>query len=611
MTSTEPHNSSRAAPVAEALPSDSDTLSRRNLITAVGAATAAGFGSAVGATAPPVAFTHGVASGDPLQTAVVLWTRAAPTEPGSIDVEWEVAETEDFAFVTHRGITGTDQYRDYTVKVDVTGLAPGHVYYYRFRAGDALSPVGRTRTFPASGTRPFKLAVMCCASIGSGFFNVYRHCADRDDIDVVLQIGDYIYEYATWEMTPEEQAKGMRRAMPVHEIVTVADYRLRYGSHRLDPDLQEIHRRHPMIPIWDDHEIANNAYATGAENHNLSEGPWEMRKAAAVQAYFEWMPVRPLVPDTKGRLFRSFDVGDVASIIMIDTRLYGREKVPGLESEFMRYLSLDADSGGWPIPFDATQDPPVAKRELAADVQGDPERLPPGYVFIPDYNRFTAEVLAGERTIMGPEQEAWLSETLKASKARGLPWQILGQQTIVATMTLVDRTPYLRSPADNVRFSQGPALPDQTRPFALDTFGGGYHRARQRLLTVLRENANNTIIFSGDLHNAWGFKHFDEDGVTLRAVEVTTASTTQPGMESFLGTQPIPYARAMMERNPHLIYAELGSRGYAVLNVASEAVTVEWMFVDTIKSKKFTGRVGKRLTIAANSGAGPMQIVES
>lgn len=581
----------------------SEPVTRRGAMTV---AAAVGLSSRV--SAATVSFSHGVASGDPLHDSVVIWTRAEPASPGPVNVEWQVAESENFADVIQRGSTVTTAARDYTIKVDVRGLAPGRVYYYRFVSGNATSPIGRTRTFPKSGSRPLKLAVTCCASIGSGFFNVYRHIADRDDIDVVLQIGDYIYEYATWEMTPEEQARGMRRAQPTHEIITVADYRLRYGSHRLDPDLQEIHRRHPMIPVWDDHEIANNAYATGAENHNSSEGPWAERRAAAVQAYFEWMPVRPIEPDTKGRLFRSFDVGDVASIIMIDTRLYGREKVPGLESEFMRYLSLDPASGGWPIPFDATQDPPVAKRELAAEVQGDPERLPTGYVFIPDYNRFTVEVLNGERTIMGPEQEAWLTETLKASKARGLPWQIVGQQTIVATMTLVDRTPYLKNPSDSVRLTQGPILPNQARPFALDTFGGGYHRARQRLLTDLRNNANNTIILSGDLHNAWGFKHFDDDGTTLRAVEVTTASTTQPGMESFLGTQPVPYAKAMQDRNPHLIYAELGSRGYAVLTASVDALDVEWTFVNTIHSRTFSARVDKHIRVLARTADQPMSV---
>lgn len=585
--------------------SDLDALSRRGLF----AGAAAGLAHRASAAEAAVAFTHGVASGDPTHTAVVIWTRAQPASDGPVSVTWEIAEEESFGVIVARGSASTSPSRGYTVKVDVTGLAPGRIYFYRFHADGAVSPTGRTRTFPDKGTQPLKLAVMCCASIGSGFFNAYRHVADRDDIDAVLQIGDYIYEYATWEMTPEEQAMGMRRAEPWHEIVTVADYRLRYGSHRSDPDLQEIHRRHPMIPVWDDHEIANNAYATGAENHNPSEGPWAERRAAAVQAYFEWMPVRPIEPDAKGRLFRSFDVGDVASIIMIDTRLYGREKVPGLESEFMRYLSLDPESGGWPIPFDATQDPPAAKRELAAEVQGDPERLPPGYVFIPDFNRFTAEVLDGERTIMGPEQEAWLTETLKASKARGMPWQILGQQTIVASMTLVDRTPYLQNPRDNARFSQGPSLPNQARPFALDTFGGGYLRARKRLINDLRENANNTIILSGDLHNAWGFKHFDEDGSTMRAFEVTTASTTQPGMESFLGTQPVPYAKAMMERNPHLIYAELGSRGYAVLDISPDAVTVEWTFVNTIRSKTFTARVDKRLTVLARTADQQMRVV--
>jgi len=585
------------------------TLGRRHLIAGVGAA--AGLAAVPATAANTIKFTHGVASGDPLHNAVVIWTRAAPSTPGPATVSWDVSESETFATIVQSGSFTTDASRDYTVKVDVTGLNPGRIYFYRFKAGEVVSPIGRTRTFPASGTTPLKLAVMCCANVGQGFFNVYRHCADRDDIDVVLHVGDYIYEYDSGTKTPEEIADGSRQAEPRKKLVGLADYRLRYGSYRVDPDLQEIHRRHPFITVWDDHEIANNAFKDGSENHwSSSEGPWEQRKTSAIQAYFEWLPIRPLKPDPTRRIFRSFDVGDLATIIMLDTRLYGREESPGGAN--MIFLTQPAPHGGvdWPMPYDARQSPPQPRPELFEQVGGDAAKLPPGHIFMPDFPRYKAEVLNAERSILGAEQEAWLTETLKASKSRGTPWQILGQQTIAATFIPVDPSPHM-DPAKAVRFNNDffarMRIQEQNNlPFANDTWGGGYPRSRDRMISQLRDHANNTIILSGDLHNAWGFVHHDDAG-QLRAFEVTTPSVTSPGMESFMGTRGPSMAAGMVAKNKNLVYAELASRGYAVLAITPEAVQVEWTFVNTIKSKTFTAKVDQRMTVRAKSLKSSMQ----
>ena len=588
-------------------------LGRRDVIAGVGAVTAAGLGSGAATTAPSVSFTHGVASGDPLLTAVVIWTRAVPATPGMAQVAWEMSDTEKFAAIIRSGTATTDETRDYTVKVDVTGLTPGRIYFYRFTAGAVSSPIGRTRTFPNAGKAPLKLAAMCCANVGQGFFNVYRHCADRDDIDVVLFVGDYIYEYGTSDYSAEENAKGYRTALPRHKIVNLADYRLRYGSYRADPDLQEIHRRHPFIAVWDDHEIANNAFKDGSENHWPNEGPWKQRKASAIKAYFEWMPIRPLDPDPTGRIYRSFDVGDVASIIMLDTRLYGREKAPGDANMIFMTEAREDGSPGLPIPFDARPYPPQAHPELAAEVGGDADKLPADHIFMPDFARYKAEVLNAERSILGAEQEAWLSKTLTASKQRGMPWQILGQQTITATFMPVDPAPHMdpaKAGGFRADFFRRMRIQEQNdMPFASDTWGGGYPRSRDRMVETLRSEANNTIILSGDLHNAWGFVHNDKMGA-LRAFEVTTPSVTSPGMESFMGTQP-SYAQAMMAKNKNLIYAELTSRGYAVLAISPEAVDVQWTFVDTVRSKKFTAKVDRHFKVMARSATAPMRVVDA
>ncbi|MBL8630920.1 MAG: alkaline phosphatase D family protein, partial [Rhodospirillaceae bacterium] len=536
--------------------------------------------------------------------------------PRRVSVTWEVSRTETFDAIVRQGTATTDDTRDYTVKADVTGLEPGATYYYRFKANGGASattsPVGRTRTFPKSGTLPLKLAVFCCANVGQGFFNAYGHAASRDDIDVALHIGDYIYEYGPPDATEEEIARGTRIAEPRKKLVTLADYRLRYGSYRLDPDLQEVHRRHPFIVVWDDHEIANNAHKMGSENHwGGSEGTWDERKARALQAYFEWMPIRPLTPDPSGRLFRSFDVGDVASIIMLDTRIYGRDPAPG--GGQMIFLTAPSPDGTaqWAMPHDPSVYPPKPRPDLFASVAGDADKLPKGMIFMPDYARYKAEVLNGERTILGDEQEAWLTDTLKASKARGIPWQILGQQTIAATFVPVDPTKHM-DPEKAGRFGSDFFMrlklqDDNNLPFASDTWGGGYPRSRDRMIEALRLHANNTIILSGDLHNAWGFVHHDKNG-DMRALEVTTASVTSPGMESFMGVKGPSMVQAMMVKNKNMVYGELTSRGYATVTLASDKAEAEWVFVNTVRSKDYAAKVDKRLTIVARTPDQDMHI---
>jgi alkaline phosphatase D len=620
-------------------------LDRRDLMAAVGAVGIAAnvrasqveddAPPAPNAPASPVRFTHNVASGDPTQSAVVIWTRAEPAAPGVISVAWEVSTTEDFAEVLKSGTAATQPERDFIVKVDVTGLAPGGTYYYRFKAGDAVSPVGRTRTFAAPNTpeaqRKLTVAVFCCANVGNGFFNVYRHAAERDDIDVCLHIGDYIYEYGPWIAPEEESAKGNRIAEPRKKLVTLADYRLRYGSYRLDPDLQEVHRRHPFIVAWDDHEICNNAYKAGSENHwGGDEGTWEQRKARAIQAYFEWMPIRPprgslyepeRTPDMRPQIFRKFDVGDLATIIMLDTRIHGRDPAPG--GGQMVYLmqprpnatpGLDGAAKQveqWAMPYDTSVYPPKPRPDLFEQVGGDAKKLPPGMIFMPNYAKYISDVLNAERTILGDEQETWLTETLRTSKAEGKPWQILGNQTIAATFVPVNPEKH-RNPDRDAGFAPDYIMRMKLQeehgvPFASDTWGGGYPRSRDRLIETLREHANNTVIFSGDIHNAWSFKHTDSKG-DMRAFEVTTASVTSPGMESFMGVGP-SYVGAMMKKNPQMLYGEVRRRGYATVTFTPEAATAEWVFVNTIRSKEFTAEVDKSITVAARSEGSGMRVL--
>ncbi|MDT0496430.1 alkaline phosphatase D family protein [Algiphilus sp. W345] len=321
-----------------------------------------------------VAFRHGVASGDPLADRVILWTRVTPEVEGPVRVRYRVAADPEMtqALIDERVVT--DGGRDYTVKVDPVGLSPGTTYYYQFESGGARSPVGRTRTLPVGAVDRLRLAAVSCSKYSNGYFNVYRAVSARADLDAVLHLGDYIYESGS-------DGELGRAHEPAHEIVTLADYRTRYAQYRGDPDLQECHRQHPFICAWDDHETANDSWSGGAENHQPdSEGDWLLRVAAATQAYHEWLPIRTPDPSLLTRIYRRFDFGDLAELVMLETRLFGRsEPAPSL---------------------------------LNVGIVEDPAR-----------------------TMLGLEQEAWLAAGLAKSRAT---WRVYGNQTMFAQLHLLN-----------------------------------------------------------------------------------------------------------------------------------------------------------------------------
>ncbi|MDF2697484.1 MAG: phoD, partial [Labilithrix sp.] len=329
---------------------------------ALGIATPLGTGCSVKEDVPPPSdpvFNHGIASGDPLPDAVILWTRIAATAP--VTGRWEVAKDVAFASIVARGAFSTNAERDYTVKVDATGLEPGTTYYYRFIALGRTSLTGRTRTAPLDARR-LRFAVVSCASLPHGYFHVYRTISERPDIDAVLHLGDYIYEYA------EGDYGDVRESEPKHAVQTLADYRERYAQYRRDPDLQEAHRQHPFVCIWDDHELVDNAWRDGTTGDNPAVGPWAERRSAARTAYSEWIPIRD---QQDGRIWRSLRYGTLAELIFLDTRLWGRDQ------------------------------------QVAED---DPRRMDPA------------------RQLLGADQEAWLSERLRTSTAR---WKLVCQQVMM------------------------------------------------------------------------------------------------------------------------------------------------------------------------------------
>ncbi|EME17494.1 alkaline phosphatase [Rhodococcus triatomae BKS 15-14] len=324
----------------------------RGTTLATGAALLARPGTAFAQPGTP--FAHGVASGDPLPDGVVIWTRITPSPdalPGSgagapATVRWEIGTDETFATLVRSGSVTATAESDHTVKVDVTGLQPAQDYHYRFTAPDGVrSPVGRTRTAPATDADVARLrfGVVSCANWEAGWFSAYRHLATRDDLDAVIHLGDYLYEYGRGEYGGRNGS--VRLHDPEHEIVSLADYRTRHAQYKTDPDLQALHARVPFIVTWDDHETANDAWSGGAENHDpAAEGDWGTRRANGMRAYFEWMPVR----GDGDRLYRRFRFGTLVELSMLDLRSYRDVQVPA--------TSRSVDSGDRSITGRAQMD---------------------------------------------------------------------------------------------------------------------------------------------------------------------------------------------------------------------------------------------------------------
>lgn len=321
-------------------------------------------------------FYHGVASGDPLSDRVIIWTRITldpPVDP--VQVAWEMYADTALTILVTNGTATTDSTKDYTVKVDVTGLQQNTWYYYRFKYDTFPSVIGRTRTLPTGHVNNLRFAVASCQDYQNGYYNAHRDIAQRNDIDAVLFLGDYTYEDGAGGPYSDRQHE------PDHKTIQLVDYRIRQSQYHLDPDLQEAHRQYPWITVWDDHETANNSYTNGAKNHTANDGPWYDRKVNAVEAYEEWIPIRMPDPNDTFRIFRHFTFGDLAELQMIDTRLYDRSAQAN-SSITSVYDTLLNDSS---------------------------------------------------RTLVGPQQFDWLEHSIDSSTAQ---WQIIGQQVMMAPLVI-------------------------------------------------------------------------------------------------------------------------------------------------------------------------------
>ena len=520
-------------------------MKRRDLIKTAGASASllAVASCANVSVSQPARFTHGVASGDPLSDRVILWTRVtAESQNDSIDnIVWQLALDRQFESIKASGLASTSAARDYTVKVDATGLVPNTRYFYRFLLNGVESPIGSTKTLPRDGVAPFRLGVASCSNYPQGYFHAYRDMAESE-LDVVLHLGDYLYEYhkGRYSNPIAEDTLG-RSVTPDHEILSVDDYRQRYALYRSDPDLQAVHAAHPFICVWDDHELMNNTWKDGAENHNEGEGDFYQRVASARKVYHEWMPIRTAAQTDQAPIHRSFRIGDLADLIMLDTRVHGRDE----QLDYQR----DVRAAGGVEPF-------LANR-------------------LNDSNR----------TILGADQENWLGNQLAASKDRGAIWQLLGQQVLMGRLNMpsVDLAALegleldARARRRIATYAQFAAL---NLPLNLDAWDG-YPACRERVHSMMKSFANNPVVLAGDTHNAWAFNMADASGEAM-GIEIGTPGISSPGLESWLPIASDTLSQLFKASSPELHELNTSQRGWTKIDISDSEVRSAWRFVSNI-----------------------------
>lgn len=534
--------------------------------TALGLVGAGALTPAVAVARPdaPVAFRHGVASGDPTPRGAVLWTRVTPPagHAAPIAVEWHVAELGGTAPV-ESGRTDARAARDFTVKPEPKRLKPGRDYRYWFEAAGVRSPEGRFRTLPEGTVPDLVLAVVSCQLYSGGLFNAYDAIAKLDRLDAIVHLGDYIYEYGRDGYGADTAARLNRHVEPPHEIVTLADYRTRHALYKTDPDLQAAHARAAMIAVWDDHETANDSFREGAQNHQPeSEGDWAKRKAAAMQAYFEWMPIRDPQPGRPWEAInRSFHFGDLATLAMVETRLLARSEQV--------------------VPKGVTPDPAGFAAAVA-------ERNRP------------------DRELLGSEQGAWLERELAASVKAGRPWQVLGNQVVMARVPgpdlerLLPPTQYAvlaKLPAaTKARLDAAQASFRAGLPFNMDSWDG-YPAARERLYASFARAGTRPLVLSGDSHAFWTNRLADAQGRPV-GTEFGTSSISSPSIGDAMPQLPLG---ALLEKaGEEVLFCDQRAKGYILLTLTPDRASADYRSV-SIQAKPYQAASLASFTVDART----------
>lgn len=540
-----------------------------------------------------VGFLHGVKSGDPLETAFIIWTRLTPkNNQQSVEVNFFVAKDEKFTQIIQSGTTYAQKQNDYTIKIDVQGLEPQTLYYYRFSSNGVYSLKGKAKTLPPLYSTPksAKFAVFSCSNYPNGYFNAYKE-ASRLDLDFSIHLGDYIYEYGQYKdddfdkKIPGYATKNsfkINRSLPEDnnkECLSLKDYRNRYALYSTDTGLQAIHAACPMIVVWDDHEVCDNTYKTGAGNHQPQEGDYNQRVEDALRAYFEWLPIRPIV--NKRQIFRSFYFGQLFALHMLETRLFARSKQAGT----LDILNVNA-------------------------------------------------IKNADKDLLGSVQRAWLENQISSSNAI---WQVLGQQVVMGRM-------YIPIPAGDLLFGSGVNLIEAVKdvvngaytgvytkdaqkllgslmkilrnlrdikqkmnrgeevsifdknkvntkyPYNIDAWDG-YHKEREKLLSFIQKQDINLVVLSGDTHNSWANNITTDDGTNV-GVEFAGTSVSSPGMEEYLGSLKESEILELEEIVQYLVddleYCNLKDRGFLEVTFTKDEAICDYHYVSSNLSTNYS-----------------------
>lgn len=523
-------------------------------------------------------FDWGVASFDPTANQVIIWTRYATTAP-SASIIWQLSTDSNFDTILREGEVVVDQSRDFTAAIEVKDLESSQKLFYRFINSEdvAVSPVGQTITLAATGNEAVSFAVVSCANYPAGLFNVYKEVANSD-VDIVIHLGDYIYEYAPDQYGTNENTVALNRVPePNREIVSLDDYRTRYRQYRSDADLKLAHQLKPFIAVWDDHEITNDTYIDGAQNHQSDEGSFEVRKQAALQAYSEFMPA---MTNDISIIYRSFKIGDLADLIMLDTRLVGRDK----QLEIFDYV----DASG---AIDAI--------------------------------RFQNDLTDTSRTMLGAQQLSWFKNQMTSSSSK---YQIIGQQVLmgrmmvpaelllilgqilgeVAALGTVTASTQAQFEGSLMQLTQLKArllandstltAAERARittliPYNLDAWDG-YAAEREQLLALFEDK--NVVVLAGDTHNAWHNEIYNAAGKKV-ATEFATSSVSSPGFETYLGTSPEQlgsFQQALVVLIDGLQNFDASQRGYLKVAVNDSGVNASWFFINTLENPNYSVTAG-------------------
>ena len=521
------------------------------------------------ATIPDSIFAHGVASGDPEPNSVVIWTRVSGSKD-PVAVDWYVARDSEMLDVVSHGQLTTNAQRDYTVKQVVDGLEPGKRYFYQFVVNGTTSTLGQTKTLPVGHLERLVIAVATCSNFPFGYFNAYEVIANDDEVDLVVHLGDYIYEYRARGGYGGATGRRIgRNHEPGHETVSLEDYRIRHAQYKGERESIAMHARHPLIVIWDDHESADNPWMGGAENHQLNDGDWFARRAASKQAYYEWMPIRdPGHGRSLLQYWRHFKFGDLASLITLETRHTGRSK------QYKWSGRLDDFAG------------------------------------VADAHAFYDDVVgAPDRNMLSAEMESFLETELAESARAGRRWRIIGNQSIMAKVRYPElNEPFFEDLRNELHRSGRSRLDNVTRlgdlelPGDLDAWDG-YPAARERFYQLGKDaGVRDLLVISGDSHSYWANALYDADGESM-GVELGSTGITSPRNLLDLGLEGLArWDQLLAANNKEVVWVDGRYRGFIRLDITHDRVHADFVTVTNVETRNYETQIVHALDIESSNG---------